>query len=147
MTVGCCLRFGLQVLQVAADLLDEEAGCKLVPLRVAVVAGADLLVGDPRRHQLPDQGDREPLLERADDQQIGDMNAVVALFDRLRHDPGPNVVVDRGGGDELLLLELRRKIIQMLLEQDDELLHIQAEVGDLLPTRQMISVQILFPAA
>ena len=45
------------------------------------------------------------------------MRAVIALLYRLGHFLGSDIVIDGGGGYELLLLQLGRQIVEILLEQ------------------------------
>ena len=128
------------------NLLNEEGGGQPVPQGIAVIALAHLGLGQPHRQQLLNQCDAQPLLKGADNQQVGNVHPVVALLDRLRHDPGPDVVVDGGSRNELFLLELRRKIVQILLQKRDHLFHIQTEVRDLLPGGQPVLIQIGLPS-
>ena len=81
------------------------------------------------------------------DDEIRDMHAVIPPLHRLRHDLDADVVVDRRRRNELLILELRREIVQIFAQQHRDLLHIQSQIGDLLPARKPEIVQILFPAA
>ena len=130
------------------DLLGKILGGGAMPGGVGRIAPADLLLRKAQRDDLLDQRKAQPLLQRADHQQIGQMDPVIALFHRLRHDLGADIVVDgRRRYQILLLLQLRRKIIQIMLQQEDDLLHIKADVWDLLPGGETVSVQIGFPAA
>ena len=105
-----------------------------------------LLRREAHGNDLLDQGDAQRLLEREDNDEIGDVDPIVPALHRLRHDFGANIIIDGGRSDELLLLQLRGEIIQILPEKGDHLFHIESEVRDVLPLRQTIIVQIVLPA-
>ena len=87
------------------------------------------------------------LLERADHQKIRDMNPVILLFARLGQHFCADIVVDCRRRDGLRLLEFRRKIAQILLEQMHHLFHVQPEVRNLFPCREPVAFEIFFPPA
>ena len=74
------------------------------------------------------------------------MDAVVFPLLWRGHDLQPNVVVDGGGRDKALLAAHRRgNEAEILLQQYDDLVHIQAEIRYRLPVRQMIIRDELAP--
>ena len=87
------------------------------------------------------------MLEREDNDQIGNVLAVVPALYGLGHHFDPDVIIDGSGGNELFLLQFGRKIVQIVLQQYRDLLHIQPEIRDLLPGGQAETVQIGLPAA
>ena len=75
------------------------------------------------------------------------MDAVVFFPARLRHEPVAHIIIDGRRRDKLLLLQLRRQIVQILPQQRQHLFHVKAEVRDIFPFRQTVILQILLPAA
>jgi len=74
------------------------------------------------------------------------VDAVVLPLFRCGHDLQPHIVVDGGGRDEPLLAAHRcRDKAQILLQQHDDLIHVQAEIRDGIPVRQMIIRDKLVP--
>ena len=74
------------------------------------------------------------------------MQSVIALFDGAGHGACAHIVIDGSGSDSLLLLELRGKIIKIAAQQGNDLLHIQSDIRDLLPSGKMIAVEVAVPA-
>ena len=97
--------------------------------------------------ELLHQRDAEPLLEGADHDEIRQVNTVISLFLRAGHDPGADVVIDGGRRDRFLLLQLRGEVVKIFPQQGDDLLHIQADIGDLLPRGEPEAIEIALPAA
>ena len=114
--------------------------------RVFLVDRAHLVLGESEGDEFLNKRDAQALLQRADDNQVGDVHAVVALFLWLRHDLDAHVVVDGGGSDGLPVLHLRRHVVQIVLQKLYHLIHIQTQIGEFLPFRQPEALQILFPA-
>ena len=106
------------------DLLDEVLRRLLVAGGVRGVDALYLFFGQPHRNDLLDERDAQRLLERQNDDEIRDMHAVIPPLHRLRHDLDADVVVDRRRRNELLVLELRREIVQIFAQQHRDLLHI-----------------------
>ena len=86
------------------------------------------------------------MLERTDHDEIRDMDAVIALFARLRQQLCTDIVVDGRCRDGLRLLEFRRQIVQILLQKLHDLLHIEAEIRNGVPVRKPIGREKLFPS-
>lgn len=61
------------------------------------------------------------------------MGSIVLFFNRTRHDPAANIVVDGGTCNNLFILQFGRQIIQIFAQQINGLLHIQTEIGYLIP--------------
>ena len=117
----------------AAHLLNEEFRRHPVPLGIGFVDRAHFGLG-------------QALLQRANHDQIRDVQPVIPLFPRLRHHLRAHIIVDRRRGDQLILLQLRRQIVQILLQQRHHLLHIQPDIRDFLPRGQPEALQIFLPA-
>ena len=105
-----------------------------------------------RLREIPGQqhwqhGQAQTLLERADHEKIRKMDAVIALLFRLRQELRSDIIVDHRGRDGLRLLEIRRQEAQILRQKLNDLLHIQAEIRDLVPIRQAVAPQNMLPPA
>ena len=128
-------------------LLGKEAGGDAVAAGIVRVEDPQLLGAELRRDQLPDHGQAQALLHGEDDEEIRDVLPEIALLHRLRHHLRAHVVVDGGRRDELLLLQLRGQIIQIFLQKVDELIHVEAEIRDILPLGQAEAVEVSLPPA
>ena len=73
------------------------------------------------------------------------MDAVVLPLFRGGHDLQADVVVDGGGGDGFVLLVLHGDEVQVLTQQGDDLIHVEADVGQLLPGGELVIVQVILP--
>ena len=78
---------------------------------------------------------------------VSNVDAVVLPLLRGGHDLQADVVVDGGGGDRLVLLVLHGDEIQVLTQQGDNLIHIETDVGQLLPSGELVIVQVILPSA
>lgn len=73
------------------------------------------------------------------------MGSIVTFFNRTRHDPAANIVVDGGTCNNLFILQFGRQIIQIFAQQINGLLHIQTEIGYLIPFGKAKAHKMLFP--
>ena len=113
-------------------------------MAVIFVGGLDLFFGNTRRNDLFNIVDRQALLQRKDENQIGDMHAVVFALHRGRHDLQTHIVVNGRSRDKFVFLVAGDEV-QILLQQVDDLIHIQSEIRDGIPLRQMIVCNKLIP--
>ena len=119
-------------------------------LGILLIGGPDLLLGDVRGDDLLHVADADALLHGEDHDEIGDVDAEILPLDRRGHNPQPDVVVDCGGSHDLLILAVLPSgaggdKAQVPLEQDDDLIHIQAEIRDSIPFREMIVRDVVVP--
>ena len=75
----------------------------------------DVLLRKIARQERLQHRQPQALLERTDHDEIRDMDAVIALFARLRQELRAHVVVDGRRCDGLRLPELGRQIVEILL--------------------------------
>ena len=74
------------------------------------------------------------------------MYPVVLALHRRRHDLQAHIVVDGGGGHKALLHPCRCGYeAEILLQQHDDLIHIQAQIRNGVPIRQVIVGDELVP--
>ena len=131
----------------APDLVDVQQAHGPQLLDVSGVEGPDLLLpGVGGREDLLNAVDAGPLLQGEDHDEVGDVDAVVFPLLRGGHDLQPDVVVDGGGGHGLVVLHvLHGNEVQVLTQQGDDLVHVQADVRQLLPGGQPVVVQVVLP--
>ena len=98
-----------------------------------------LLVGG-RGEQLLQAADADALLQGEDHDQEGDVDPVIPPLLRGGHHLQPDVVVDGGGGHRLVLLVLHGDEVQVLGQQGNDLVHVQADVRQLLPGGEFVMV-------
>ena len=116
-------------------------------LGVVIVDGPHLLLAAVRRDDLLHVADAETLLHGQDHDEIGDVYTVVFALHRRRHDLQPDVVVDGGGGHEVLLRSRRGgNEAEILLQKHDDLIHIQPQIRNGVPLRQVVVGDELVPA-
>lgn len=134
------------------DVLDGGAGLGGVEVAdllqfgaVADVEVLDLLLVGGGGEQLLQAVDADALLEGEDHDEEGDVDPVILAFFRGGHDLQADVVVDGRGGHGLVLGVLHGDEIQVLAQQGDDLVHVQADVRQLLPGGQLVVVQIVLP--
>ena len=73
------------------------------------------------------------------------MGSIVLFFNRTRHDSAANIVVDGRTCNNLFILQFGRQIIQIFAQQINGLLHIQTEIGYLIPFGKAKAHKMLFP--
>ena len=128
-------------------LIDKILRAELMPQDVGGIRTLYLVFRKISGQQRLQHRQTERLLERADHQKIRDVNPVILLFARLGQHFRADIVVDCRCRNGLRLLELRRKIAQILLEQLHHLFHVQPEVRNLFPCRKPVAFEIFFPPA
>ena len=116
-----------------------------MPLHKGIISPANLFFLLPLGQQRHDHDHIQALLQGTDHDQVRNVEPVILFLSGAGHDPPADVVVDGGAGDHVLLLQLRRHIIQVPLQQIHHLFHIQAEIGYILPGRQPKPDEIFFP--
>ena len=133
------------VLNGGPGLGGVEVAHLLQPGNVAGVEDPHLLLVGGRGQQLLQAVDADALLEGEDHDEEGDVHPVVFPFLRGGHHLQANVVVDGGGGDRLVLGVFDGDEVQVLAQQGDDLVHVQADVRQLLPGGQLVVVQVVLP--
>lgn len=117
----------------------------LEPLHIAGIEVLDLLLVGGGGEQLLQPVDADALLEGEDHNEKGDVYPVILPFFRGGHHLQPDIVVDGGGGHRLVLGVLHGDEIQVLAQQGNHLVHVQANVRQLLPGGKFVVVQIMLP--
>lgn len=120
-------------------LLVEKQGNVAEFLRILLIDGPDVLLGDVRGDDLLHVADADALLHGQDHDEIGDVDPEVFPLYRGGHDLQPHIVVDGGGGDKAFLpAGYGRDEVQILGQQHHHLVHIQPQIGDGVPLRQVV---------
>ena len=89
--------------------------------------------------------DADALLQGEDHNEEGDVDPVILALFRGGHDLEADVVVDGRGGHGLVLRVLHGDEVQVLAQQGDDLIHVQADVRQLFPGGQLVVVQVMLP--
>lgn len=127
------------ILRRVLDLLVEKQGNVAEFLGILLIDGPDVLLGDVRRDDLLHVADADALLHGQDHDEIGDVDPEVFPLYRGGHDLQPHIVVDGGGGDKAFLAAGHgRDEVQILGQQHHHLVHIQPQIGDGVPLRQVV---------
>ena len=128
-------------------LLVEEQRQPPELLRVVLVDRPHLLFAAVRRDDLLHVADAETLLHGQDHDEVGDVYPVVLALYRRGHDLQPHIVVDGGGGHKPLLRPRRGgDKTEILLQQHDDLIHIQTQIRNGVPLRQVVVGDEFVPA-